>query len=175
MDVREDTVYTIQPPSYSEACQCPSYVGQTAHPSTPPPTYSEAVGAVVPTPNVTTATPYPLLHLPTEVRTHQQVPPGSVQHTVRAERPRVALSPLQASRVPLGDGPTVTICTHCHQLITTTVDYKPGAAAWGMCCLLTLLGLICGICLIPFCIRSLQDAHHTCPQCNRHIGIYVRK
>uniref|UniRef100_A0A4W4FK49 LITAF domain-containing protein n=1 Tax=Electrophorus electricus TaxID=8005 RepID=A0A4W4FK49_ELEEL len=130
MDIPEGPVYTVLPPSYSEACQCPVYVTQPVTPSTPPPTYREAVFA---------------------------------QRMVQAERSRVTM----LSQVPLGDGPTVTICPHCQQHITTIVDYKPGAAAWGMCCLLTLFGLICGICLIPFCLRSLQDAHHTCPQCNR--------
>ncbi|KAK1802748.1 hypothetical protein P4O66_021289, partial [Electrophorus voltai] len=96
--------------------------------------FSCTVGALHLTPNVTDMSPYPVLTIPTEIRAVQQTQQVFAQHMVQAERSRVTM----LSQVPLGDGPTVTICPHCQQHITTIVDYKPGAAAWGMCCLLTL-------------------------------------
>lgn len=35
--------------------------------------------------------------------------------------------------------------------------------------------LICGFCFIPFCVRNCKDAHHSCPECHKHLGIYTGK
>ncbi|XP_072513938.1 lipopolysaccharide-induced tumor necrosis factor-alpha factor homolog [Salminus brasiliensis] len=174
MDIPECTVSTVHsttpPPSYIEASQCPAYVAGTAPPSTPPPSYVEAVGE----PNGIAPSPYPVLNIPTQIMAVHQIQQVLVEQTVHSAPPQVRVVSQQEFQRRLGDTPTVTTCPYCRHNITTVVDYKPGAAAWGVCCLLTLLGLICGCCLIPFCITALHDVHHTCPFCNRHIGICVR-
>ncbi|XP_053471936.1 lipopolysaccharide-induced tumor necrosis factor-alpha factor homolog [Ictalurus furcatus] len=164
MDFPEATVsavaFTPPLPSYTEAIQSPQSL-------TPPPTYGEAVG-VPPLQLNNTMSPYPILSIPTEV-----TPVHQTQQVFAQPSPH-QVNPPQLLGGRLGDAPTVIICPHCHHQITTSVLYKPGCAAWGMCCLLTLLGLICGCCLIPCCIQAFQDVHHSCPDCKRFLGTYVR-
>ncbi|XP_067298924.1 lipopolysaccharide-induced tumor necrosis factor-alpha factor homolog isoform X2 [Pseudorasbora parva] len=156
-------------------------------PATPPPSYATAIaspayretnnGQEMPqNPNERRANPYPVLNVPPQiamVRQEQML----MQQEVRAVAvaPQVIMVQPQQRVVVFGDTPTVTVCQYCHKSIITNVEYKPGSAAWGMCLLLTLLGLICGFCLIPFFVKGFQDAHHTCPSCHRHLGIYNRK
>ncbi|KAK2817706.1 hypothetical protein Q7C36_021639 [Tachysurus vachellii] len=164
MDIPEATVSPLDvsppPPSYTEATQSPQ-------PQTPPPTYGEAVG-VHPPQLDSAVSPYPILSIPTEIT--------AVHHTqtVFVQPSPHQLIPHQQLAGTLGDAPTVIICPHCHHQITTSVCYKPGNAAWAMCCLLTLLGLICGFCLIPCFMKEFQDVHHSCPACKRSVGIHVR-
>ncbi|XP_036413335.1 lipopolysaccharide-induced tumor necrosis factor-alpha factor homolog isoform X1 [Colossoma macropomum] len=163
------------PPSYAEASQCPAYMTGPATPSTPPPSYGEAVSAS----NEAVPSPFPVLTIPTEITTVHQTQQVFVQQTIRSSPPQVFVVSQQEthrrhSRRRLLDRPTVINCPYCHQNITTTVEYKPGAGAWGMCFLFILLGFICGCCLIPFCVTAFQDVHHSCPHCSKHIGIYVR-
>ncbi|KAA8594599.1 hypothetical protein FQN60_011734 [Etheostoma spectabile] len=144
----------MEPPSYEEATLHPSGPGTAAlitsyhssltNPSTPPPTYVEAVGASdrrrQPQPTVVVTQPQPV--------------PVLITH--------------------LGDIPGLVSCPHCHHVVTSKVTYVPGNVAWCMCLLITLMGFICGCCLIPFGLRSLQDVHHSCPRCGKHLGIYKR-
>uniref|UniRef100_A0AAY5KNX8 Si:dkeyp-75b4.8 n=1 Tax=Esox lucius TaxID=8010 RepID=A0AAY5KNX8_ESOLU len=144
--------YADQPPPYTEATFYPpipvtaSPANCSLHPnySTPPPTYREAV-----------------VNGASFQQTNQRIP-----STV------VYIDPVSVG--PLGDAPCMTRCSNCRQNITTIVTYKPGMAAWSMCLLFTLLGLICGCCLIPFLLRGFQDAHHTCPLCHAHLYIHIR-
>ncbi|XP_048053796.1 lipopolysaccharide-induced tumor necrosis factor-alpha factor homolog [Megalobrama amblycephala] len=144
--------------------------------ATAPPTYINNFQEIPQIPqnhNRTNANPYPVLNVPPQIAimTQEQM---FVQQQVRTIAPQVIM--VQPQRVVvLGDTPTATVCQYCYNSIITNVKYKPGCAAWGMCLLLTVLGLICGICLIPFCVSGFQDAHHTCPYCHRHLGVYVRK
>ncbi|XP_066518453.1 lipopolysaccharide-induced tumor necrosis factor-alpha factor homolog [Hoplias malabaricus] len=171
----------VQPPSYTEATQCPAYTTGPV-PSTPPPSYVEAVSGS----NDTAPIPYPILvipSIPTEITTVQQTEQVRVQQTLPTA-PRQAQSrrtndqtrrrPQQGVRVRFWDKPTATLCPYCRERITTAVEYKPGATAWGVCCIFTILGFICGCCLIPFCSTAFQDVHHSCPRCNRHLGIFIR-
>uniref|UniRef100_A0A674EAX1 LITAF domain-containing protein n=1 Tax=Salmo trutta TaxID=8032 RepID=A0A674EAX1_SALTR len=74
----------------------------------------------------------------------------------------------------LGDAPCTTQCSNCGQRVTTVVVYRPGVAAWAMCGLITLLGFICGCCLIPFLVPGFQDVHHSCPLCHAHLHVHTR-
>lgn len=67
------------------------------------------------------------------------------------------------------------VCPHCQQNVTTRVSYEAGSAAWLICLLIFCLGggIFC-LCLIPFCMSDLQDAHHTCSNCNNEIGVCKR-
>ncbi|XP_060755430.1 lipopolysaccharide-induced tumor necrosis factor-alpha factor homolog [Neoarius graeffei] len=160
MDIPEATVsavsFTSPPPPYTEVIHSPE-------PSTPPPTYREAV-SFPPLQSDNVASPYPILNIPTEDTT--------VYHTQTVQPSPHQVTPQLVGI--LGDAPTVIICPHCSRQITTSVYYKPGNAAWVMCCLLTLFGLFCGFCLIPCCVKEFQDAYHSCPACKKFIGTHVR-
>lgn len=159
------------PPSYLEASACPPH--PTEVPRTPPPAYTP--GPYPPSYNDARrqahhhgnrTDPYPVLSIPETVvnRRDLMVNPHSMSPTVVVVQPNA-----------VGDSPTVTVCPHCHQQVTTNITHKAGMAAWSTCLLLTLLGLICGFCLIPFLIKGCKDVHHSCPECHRHIGIFIRK
>ncbi|KAF5888829.1 lipopolysaccharide-induced tumor necrosis factor-alpha factor, partial [Clarias magur] len=130
MEIPEASVFTVgitsELPSYTEAIRSPL-------PSTPPPSYVEAVG--VPSLQLdNAASPYPILYIPpaaTPVQLTQQLAVQPSPHHV---------IPQQQGVGTLGDAPTVIICPHCCSLITTKVQNKPGSAAWALCCLLAFLG-----------------------------------
>ncbi|KAM6940212.1 LITAF domain-containing protein [Xenentodon cancila] len=92
------------------------------------------------------------------------------QTVVVVSQPR----PVPISVQVLRDVPGLVRCPHCEQLVTTKVTYTPGGAAWCLCVLLALTGLICGCCLIPLMVHGLRDTHHSCPHCRRHLHVYRR-
>ena len=62
-------------------------------------------------------------------------------------------------------------CTNCHQSVHTKVITVTGAAQWIACIVIILLGFwMCCLCFIPFCIDSLRDGTHICPNCGFTIG-----
>ncbi|XP_070842854.1 lipopolysaccharide-induced tumor necrosis factor-alpha factor homolog [Chaetodon trifascialis] len=185
----------MEPPSYEEArlhppalgTQAlnipppPSYDASLPSPSTPPPTYGEAV-TIQPD-------PFPVLTPPVAppAVTSPSQNTGIIIHPIsqigvtpsvngRQTQPVVLTQPqpVPISLTYLGDVPGVVCCPHCHHVVTTKVMYLPGRAAWCMCVLLTMMGLVCGFCLIPFMVRGLQDAHHSCPRCGNHLHVYTR-
>ncbi|XP_065109976.1 lipopolysaccharide-induced tumor necrosis factor-alpha factor homolog [Paramisgurnus dabryanus] len=119
------------------------------------------------------ANPFPVLnvHKITMVNHSEQV---FIQQIVRNEAPPVTVVQPQHFAITWGRRPTATVCQYCQKNILTVVKYKPGWAAWCMCLRLSLRGLICGFCFIPLCIKSLQDAHHSCPYCHKHLGTYTQ-
>ncbi|KAE8300384.1 hypothetical protein D5F01_LYC00522 [Larimichthys crocea] len=182
----------MEPPSYEEArhhppalspqglniLPPPSYDASLSSPSTPPPTYGEAV--------TIQQNPFPVLTPPTDVTSPSQNagviihPPTQIGVTPPVSRtqtqPVVVTqpAPVPISVTYLADSPGLVRCPNCHHTVTSEVTYLPGRAAWCMCVLLSLMGLICGFCLIPFMMNSLQDVHHSCPQCGNHLHIYKR-
>ncbi|XP_053195796.1 lipopolysaccharide-induced tumor necrosis factor-alpha factor homolog [Scomber japonicus] len=166
------------PPSYDASFPSPS-------PSTPPPTYGEAVTVLpdqfpvltpptVPTPVLTTQPTPVLTTVPTTVSsigviTHQVTQVGVTPPLTSQQQP----SP-SASVLNLRDIPGLVQCPHCHQVVTTKVTYQPGKSAWCACVLFTMIGLVCGCCLIPFFAHGMQDVHHSCPQCGKHLHIFMR-
>ncbi|XP_040003286.1 lipopolysaccharide-induced tumor necrosis factor-alpha factor homolog [Xiphias gladius] len=185
----------MEPPSYEEASLHPPalstegfnippppyYDASLSSPPTPPPTYGEAVTIqpdpfpVLTSPSVPIAVTSPPQNTGNIIHPHTQV---GVTPTVngRQSQPVVVTQPqpVPVSVAYLRDIPGLVCCPHCHRTVTTKVTYLPGKAAWCMCILLTLMGLVCGFCLIPFMVRGLQDAHHSCPQCGNHLYIYTR-
>ncbi|XP_030634902.1 lipopolysaccharide-induced tumor necrosis factor-alpha factor homolog [Chanos chanos] len=187
MDIPECAIPAVRPtsppPSYSESNQFPVFTTGVDIPSTPPPVYSpglspppygEAVSIQNESAQNSHANAYPVLNIPTHATVFHQTQQTVTQQTVQTSSPQVVVMQ-QEVLPPLGDTPTATVCRYCHHRVTTQVTYKAGSAAWGMCCLLTLLGLICGFCLIPFLVKGFKDVHHSCPNCHKHLGIYVRK
>ncbi|XP_029950132.1 lipopolysaccharide-induced tumor necrosis factor-alpha factor homolog [Salarias fasciatus] len=181
----------MDPPSYEEArfnppiqtvCSRPppAYDASLASPPTPPPAYRDAV--------TSPSNPFPVLtppslgpvepatHHPNGVIVHPVTQVGAPQRTHRAHSlPSAVVT--QPGPVPirvscLRDFPALVQCPHCQRTVTTKVKFVPGSSAWCMCVLLGLTGVLCGCCLIPLCVRSMQDAHHYCPHCGEPLHVY---
>ncbi|XP_075889817.1 lipopolysaccharide-induced tumor necrosis factor-alpha factor homolog isoform X2 [Nelusetta ayraudi] len=115
-------------------------------PSTPPPTYGEAVGERTSVSSV-------------------QTQPVTVNQSQSAT---ITLTSLE-------DVPGVARCPYCDHVGATKVSYQPGRLAWCICVLVMFMGgLFFGFCLIPLTARSLQDAHHSCSQCGKHLHTFTR-
>ncbi|XP_043945011.1 lipopolysaccharide-induced tumor necrosis factor-alpha factor homolog isoform X2 [Protopterus annectens] len=74
--------------------------------------------------------------------------------------------------VRFGDHPVQMTCPSCQQAVVTSVSHRAGLLTWLSCGGLVLFGCVFGCCLIPFCIDSLQDADHQCPNCHTILGTY---
>lgn len=181
----------MDPPSYDEARlhpptlsahalhypPPPSYDASLPSPSTPPPTYGEAV-TIQPD-------PYPVLTVPTVTHSVSQPPQTTgiiihpttqigVNQSVNVTRSQPAVQSQPQSTTHLKDTPGIINCPHCHRTVTTKVTHVPGKSAWCLCILLSVMGLVCGICLIPLLVPGLQDVHHSCPYCENQIHVYSR-
>ncbi|XP_017269782.1 lipopolysaccharide-induced tumor necrosis factor-alpha factor homolog [Kryptolebias marmoratus] len=176
----------MEPPSYEEASRhptinnsfTPGHGNFDSSPSTPPPTYRDAVhpdafpvltppSAVVPPSQHSEVTVHPLTQIGRRGATSNSRQTPSVAVVSQPQ-------PVPIVVTSLIDSPGLVRCPHCRHLITTKVAYKPGWAAWCTCTMLALMGLICGFCLIPLMMRRLQDAHHFCPNCGEKVHIYKR-
>ncbi|XP_054459550.1 lipopolysaccharide-induced tumor necrosis factor-alpha factor homolog [Anoplopoma fimbria] len=180
----------MEPPSYEEARLNPPALGPAAYNLLPPPSYAASFySPTIPPPTYGEAVtiqqdPFPVLNVPTAATQNH----GTTIHPItligvtssvgsRQTHPSVVTTqpqPVPFSVTHLGDAPGLVRCPYCHHVVTTKVTHQPGKAAWCMCVLLTMMGLICGCCFIPFMIPSLQDAHHSCPQCKNHLRVYTR-
>ncbi|XP_061586964.1 lipopolysaccharide-induced tumor necrosis factor-alpha factor homolog [Cololabis saira] len=182
----------MEPPSYEEASHhppahgtegfnCvapPAYDNSLFSPSTPPPAYGEAIQpdlfpilttptvptVVIPPPYNSGVTVHPLTQVGVGVNSRQ------AQTVVVVSQPQPVAISVQALR----DAPGLVRCPHCRHLVTSKVTYSPGTAAWCACIFIALMGLICGFCLIPLMLRGLQDVHHSCPHCGRHLHVYTK-
>uniref|UniRef100_A0A3B5PZD2 LITAF domain-containing protein n=1 Tax=Xiphophorus maculatus TaxID=8083 RepID=A0A3B5PZD2_XIPMA len=81
----------------------------------------------------------------------------------------------------LRDSPGFVRCPHCLELVTTKHTHacmytQKNYSVEAQQVDLTVLcfRLFCGFCLIPLCMRGLQDAHHSCPQCGEKLYVYER-
>nr|XP_055046093.1 lipopolysaccharide-induced tumor necrosis factor-alpha factor homolog isoform X2 [Misgurnus anguillicaudatus]XP_055046102.1 lipopolysaccharide-induced tumor necrosis factor-alpha factor homolog isoform X2 [Misgurnus anguillicaudatus]XP_055046110.1 lipopolysaccharide-induced tumor necrosis factor-alpha factor homolog isoform X2 [Misgurnus anguillicaudatus]XP_055046119.1 lipopolysaccharide-induced tumor necrosis factor-alpha factor homolog isoform X2 [Misgurnus anguillicaudatus]XP_055046128.1 len=72
------------------------------------------------------------------------------------------------------EAPAQVLCPVCSQTVITQLEYTSGALAWLSCVGLACFGCISGCCLIPFCVDSLKDVTHRCPNCKRTLGVYKR-
>ena len=80
---------------------------------------------------------------------------------------------LQATpSISFNEKPIQCICTHCHSSILTHVERSSGLLVWLLCCILVLFGCWLGCCLVPFCIRDIQNTQHYCPNCRAFLGEY---
>ncbi|XP_026214594.1 lipopolysaccharide-induced tumor necrosis factor-alpha factor homolog [Anabas testudineus] len=179
---------SLQPPAMSaqgfNIYPPPSYHTSHSSPSTPPPTYGEAVSAppdlfpVLTPPVAPVAVTSPPQN--TDVIMHPVVQIGGMQPVSSRQTPSaVPVVVTQPPPVPirvtcLTNIPGLVRCSHCQQVVLTKVSHTPSSAAWCMCVLIAVMGLVCGFCLIPLMIRGLQDTHHSCPLCNAHLHTYRR-
>nr|XP_027203607.1 lipopolysaccharide-induced tumor necrosis factor-alpha factor homolog [Dermatophagoides pteronyssinus] len=65
--------------------------------------------------------------------------------------------------------PIRMVCPYCHSKVLTEIRYKDGLLTYILCCGLVLFGCWLGCCLIPFCVPSLKDVEHYCPECGELI------
>lgn len=184
----------MEPPSYEDARlhppalvsgglnipPPPSYSVSLHSPPTPPPTYGEAVTVqpdpfpVLTPPRVPTAGSSPsrntgvIVHPTTQIGVPSSVSSRQTQPVVTQPAPVPVLV------THLRDTSAVVRCPHCSRVDATKVTHQPGKAAWCMCLLMSFMGLICGCCLIPFMVSSLQDVHHSCSHCGKHLHTYTR-
>ncbi|XP_006637295.1 lipopolysaccharide-induced tumor necrosis factor-alpha factor homolog [Lepisosteus oculatus] len=135
------------PPSYEEAMNHP-YPHCSQNPTYPPPGYGPKNTPV-----------YPV---------QPQSPPVTCHPVVSVQS--VYVQP----GLVFSDHPVVMNCPACRQMITTQLEYNSGALAWLSCAGLAIFGCIYGCCLIPFCVDSLKDVTHYCPNCKNVLGVYKR-
>ncbi|XP_028669694.1 lipopolysaccharide-induced tumor necrosis factor-alpha factor homolog [Erpetoichthys calabaricus] len=136
-----------QPPSYQETMGLP-YPPSPAYPQQPPPDGNFGKGPVPMYPAQVPAAPSV---------TNQTVQTVYVQHHMN-----------------FLDRPVQTLCPVCQQMITTQLEYSSGVLTWLSCGGLFIFGCPCGCCLIPFCVDSLKDVTHWCPNCKSILGVHKR-
>ncbi|NP_001089805.1 lipopolysaccharide-induced TNF factor S homeolog [Xenopus laevis] len=115
--------------------------------------------------------PYPPPHPGMDAKNMN--PPYIVQ-SVPVQPPVTVQTVYVQQAMTLYDRPVQMCCRSCNSMITTRLEYSSGALAWLSCGGLCLLGCIGGCCLIPFCIDSLKDVDHYCPNCHSLLGCYKR-
>ena len=59
---------------------------------------------------------------------------------------------------------------NCRAQVISRVEYETGTGTWLICVVCCLVGCDLGCCLIPFCVDSMKDATHYCPNCNVSVG-----
>lgn len=131
--------------------------------SSAPPAYSDSV----PPPSYPASAPYP--------PGPAMGPPMAPSYPVQPVQPPVVVQTVYVQPSQnLSAQPVQTTCPTCQQIVVTRVRYTPGALTWISCGGLLLFGCVFGCCLIPFCIDSLQDVEHNCPNCGAHLGCFRR-
>ncbi|XP_066530587.1 lipopolysaccharide-induced tumor necrosis factor-alpha factor homolog [Hoplias malabaricus] len=145
------------PPSYEETMNTgPVYTQGPNIASPPPPVYCKAPQSPYPTPGYT--------------QVYSPPPPGPPVTNPVVSVQTVYVQP----GVVFGDRPVQVFCTRCTQSVLTHVEYSSGTMAWLACAGLFIFGCIYGCCLIPFCVDSLKDVTHRCPNCTNVLGVYRR-
>ena len=84
-----------------------------------------------------------------------------------------------ATAIIIGAGWTpqsqLATCPTCNESVMTTISYEPGGMTWLLCFIIALFcGWIFCLCLIPFCLDGTKDVVHSCPRCNRALGVHKR-
>ena len=75
-------------------------------------------------------------------------------------------------QVVFGPNPVTASCPNGH-IVTTNLSYKNGTVTFIVAALLCfVLGPCCAV--IPFCVDSLKDVEHTCPEDGTVLGVYKR-
>lgn len=72
------------------------------------------------------------------------------------------------------DEPFLVQCPFCRATVTTITTPTAGCLTYLACLACGVLGLVCGCCLVPFCLRRLRDIRHSCPKCSQTIALYKR-
>lgn len=70
--------------------------------------------------------------------------------------------------------PMLITCPNCQKNVTTKVDYQSGDATHSCALLLCFMGCDSCVCL-PYCMDSMKDALHYCPECRVYLGKHCPK
>merc|ERR1712228_114081 len=62
-------------------------------------------------------------------------------------------------------------CPSCQKVVQTRLSYTSGLGAWLVCGGFICAGCFCGCCFIPFCMQSMKDVNHHCPDCSKLLGV----
>ncbi|XP_051995688.1 lipopolysaccharide-induced tumor necrosis factor-alpha factor homolog [Xyrauchen texanus] len=143
-----------------------------------PPSYEETVGTSqnyppggpMPYPPVDTKAFLP----PYSTQANAQMYPPPQQAQFDSTSPVAVQTVYVQSALMFGDVPVQVHCPVCAQNVVTQLRYTSGALAWLSCAGLAIFGCIYGCCLIPFCVDSLKDVTHHCPNCNNVLGVKKR-
>ena len=77
----------------------------------------------------------------------------------------------QVQMPELGPSPARLVCPSCQMDITTRTSTKPSMMAWSLSLILCFAMLWPCFC-VPFCVDSLQNVKHKCPNCKIVLGKY---
>merc|ERR1712154_449488 len=83
----------------------------------------------------------------------------------------MGVAPIVVQAPSFGKDPVSTVCMSCHANITTSTNSETGTIALLTAGLLCFFGCWC-CAWVPFCMDSMKDVGHRCPQCNRIVGRY---
>ncbi|KAL7720792.1 LITAF domain-containing protein [Entamoeba marina] len=73
-----------------------------------------------------------------------------------------------------GKAPQQCFCPHCNQTVTTKTKGQLGIMQVLFCFLIYMVtGGCCCLCLIPFCVPSMQSVQHKCPNCEKVLGTSI--
>ncbi|KAH3778557.1 hypothetical protein DPMN_180024 [Dreissena polymorpha] len=64
-------------------------------------------------------------------------------------------------------------CQYCQAEIVTSTYTDNGTLTW-IACFIIFLFFPLGCCLIPFCMDSMKDVVHRCPNCKQQVGRWNR-
>ncbi|EDO42963.1 predicted protein, partial [Nematostella vectensis] len=91
------------------------------------------------------------------------------QHTtVIQQQPTVVVT----GGVSFGESPTSMVCPYCQATIVTATSYVPGTCAWLICLVIFCFFWPC--CFLPFVLDGCKDVVHSCPNCQRQVGVFTR-
>ncbi|XP_066271743.1 lipopolysaccharide-induced tumor necrosis factor-alpha factor homolog [Branchiostoma lanceolatum] len=135
----------------------PLMQGEETAPTAPPPAYDDAVSPP---------------HMAQQQNQYggQYAQPGNTVYygTIPQSPSTVVLSPPPTNAAC----PVHIQCTNCGQQIITKLTYITGMTTWLACMAIFVFGGFLGCCFIPFCVDSLKDVRHTCPNCGAHLGTF---
>jgi lipopolysaccharide-induced tumor necrosis factor-alpha factor len=72
--------------------------------------------------------------------------------------------------IELGEDPQKMVCYYCQDHIETELHHKVGSLALIMAC----VTMPCLVCWVPFVFNRFKDAKHFCPNCEKHLGMFVK-
>ncbi|TRZ04276.1 hypothetical protein DNTS_003228 [Danionella cerebrum] len=99
----------------------------------------------------------------------------SVQQTQPVANPAISVQTVYVQPGQIfGSVPVQVFCHACTQNVITRIEYSSGTLTWLSCAGLAIFGCIYGCCLIPFCLESLKDVVHRCPNCSTALGVHRR-
>ncbi|ODM92307.1 Lipopolysaccharide-induced tumor necrosis factor-alpha factor [Orchesella cincta] len=105
---------------------------------------------------------------PVQAAPYQPQPQAAPVLMVGQTQPQVVV----VGTTSLGTHKARITCRNCRNEIQTSTDKKPSIFSWISAGVLCIFGCVCGCCLIPFCVDSCMDTHHSCPNCGAHLGTH---